>query len=442
MGGGEPFFATPTFELNTASGDARSILIVSLDTTRADRLGIYGGRAETPTLEALGGTVYDQAMTHFPETCLSHWAMLSGVMPELHGNTPGNRGSLYTGPTLAEIAQKHDYATGAIIGGVTLTDATCGLSRGFDHYDDDFELDRADMRRPGADVTKAATDWLALREPDGHFFLFVHYFDAHFPYTPPVPWDTKYDPDYAGSLGGTDADLDPFRSGEREPAKRDLEHILALYDGELSELDAIIAPLLAAVDEDTIVVVTADHGESFEHGYFFNHKDGMWDSVLHVPLVIRAPGLEAARVSEQVGLIDVTPTVLTLAGLPTDERMQGADLTTSSSRPCHYARTDPWRPGSGAKQFAWRTSDWKVIDQATSEQHSDVLAYDLVGDPDEENAVTAPAGPCSEKDYDAWIGELKEFQVAAPAPPGMSVEECRRLEKLGYLDAGTCDKSQ
>ncbi len=412
-----------------------NILIVSLDTVRADRLGIYGGRAETPNLEALGGRVYEQAMTHFPETCLSHWAMFSGVAPELHGNAPGNRGSLWTGPTVAEIAQKEGYTTKAVIGGVTLTDASCGFARGFDDFDDDFELDRADMRRPGKQVTEAALAWLDERQEGERWMLFVHYFDAHFPYTPPAPWDSKYDPDYDGGLGGTDADLDPFRSGEREPARRDLEHVLALYDGELSELDAIIAPLLSGVPEDTVVVVTSDHGESFEHGYWFNHRDGLWDSVLRVPLVIRAPGLGEERFEEQVGLVDVAPTVLSLAGLPTDARMQGADTSRAPSRPCHYARTDPWRPGD--KQFAWRTNEWKVIDQGV-----DVLAYDLVGDAAEETAVTAPAGPCSQEDYEAWIDPLREHQTTAPPPPGMSPEECRRLEKLGYLEPGTCGASR
>jgi len=436
-GGGEPFHATPTFELGESGGEQRNILVVSLDTVRADRLSVYGGRAETPALEALGGTRYTQAMTHWPETCLSHWAMLSGVAPELHGNTPGNRGSIYTGPTVAEIAQRQGYDTAAIIGGVTLTDESCGFSRGFEVFDDDFELDRSDMRRPGKEVTDAALYWLGERPDDTSWMLFVHYFDAHFPYTPPSPWDDKYDPDYAGTLSGTDADLDVYRNGERDPAPRDLEHILALYDGELSELDAIVAPLLSAVPEDTVVVVTSDHGESFGHGYWFNHRDGMWDSVLHVPLIIRAPDLPPGEVGEQVGLVDVAPTVLSLAGLPLDERMQGADLSAGSSRPCHYARTDPWRPDQAPKQFAWRTAEWKVITGGP-----DTLAYDLVGDPEEGTSVTAPGGPCAQADYEAWLEPLAEHQTSAPGAPEMTPEECRRLQKLGYLDPGACDKSQ
>jgi arylsulfatase A-like enzyme len=110
-------------------------VIISLDTTRADRLGVYGGRAETPTLTgfAQSGARFDAAFTHFPETCPAHWSMMSGVPPELHGNVAGNRGSLYTGPTFAEIAQRHGYATGAFIGGATPSRRELRLLPGLRH---------------------------------------------------------------------------------------------------------------------------------------------------------------------------------------------------------------------------------------------------------------------------------------------------------------------
>ena len=175
-------------------------------------------------------------------------------------------------------------------------------------------------------MTNRAVRWIQKAKQNNRpYFAFVHYFDAHFPYTPPSPWDTAYDPNYTGNINGTDTVLAPYRDGKKEPSARDVEHVLALYDGEISALDATIAPLLNVWIKIRLVAITSDHGESFEHGYYFNHRAGLWDSVMHIPLVIRGPGVDAQTVIErQVGLIDVTPTLLTLAGLRSDSRMQGS----------------------------------------------------------------------------------------------------------------------
>ncbi len=435
--GGGTFHATPTFELEGEGAQTpRPIIVISLDTVRADRLGVYGGRAQTPTLSALAGegARFDQAISHFPETCLSHWSMLSGVLPEVHGNVPAHGGSRYSGPTLAEVAQRSGMSTGAFIGGITLTDASCGLARGFETYDDQFAIDPTDMRRPADDVTAAAVAWMQAQS--GPYLAFVHYFDAHFPYTPPAPWDTRYDPDYTGSISGSDADLRPYRDGGRVPAQRDLEHILALYDGELSDLDARIAPVLAAAPADAVVVVTADHGESFEHDYYFNHRAGLWDGVLHVPLIVRAPGVSPQVRPEQIGLIDVLPTVSALAGLPVDARVQGRSFAAALQgdggieRERVVAITDPWMP---QPQIAARTQDAKVI-----HQEDRTLVYDLTTDPAEED----PAGdvPAELEDfrdeYRAEVTALEGDQVAAPEQRLVDDEERQRLEALGYLAPG------
>ena len=185
---------------------------------------------------------------------------MDGVPPEAHGNAPGARGSETTVPTVAEIARKHGYRTGAFIGGVTLTDQACGFGRGFDPMDDTFRVDPRDMKRPASEVSARAARW--IREQQGPYVAFVHYFDAHFPYTPKAPWDTRYDPDYRGALDGSDAVLRPYRDGHATPSPRDVQHIAALYQGELSELDGHLAPVLEAAGPEAVILVTADHGES------------------------------------------------------------------------------------------------------------------------------------------------------------------------------------
>ncbi|MCK6525486.1 sulfatase [Myxococcota bacterium] len=434
----KPHILKPTFELvGQPSETLRSVVIISLDTTRADRLAVYGGRAETPNLTAFtqAGARFDAAFTHFPETCPAHWSMMSGVPPELHGNVGANRGSLYTGPTIAEIAKQGGYATAAFIGGVTLQDVSCGFSRGFDNFDDRFDVDTDDMRRPAAEVTAAATTWMSAQT--GPFFAFVHYFDAHFPYTPTAPWDTRYDPDYTGTLDGRDRSLDPYRRGDTTPSPRDVEHILALYDGELSELDASLKPLLAAIPADAVVIITADHGESFEHDYYFNHRGALWDPVIRVPLLVRAPGVPAgAVVTEQVGLIDVAPTALQLAGLPLDGRMMGRDLTAltrgeGEGRAVIVSNTDPWM--SDAQESA-RGGGLKRLEKGGA-----VAVYDLSADPGEQRPLTGrdDALAAERAAYEAQVTPLKVHQGAPPANAIQhSPEERAQLEALGYIPAG------
>ena len=426
------FTVQPYFQWQgTAEKETKSIVLISLDTVRADRLSVYGGRAETPNLQKLvdEGSICMQAVTHFPETALSHWSMMSGVLPLVHGNVPGNGGSLYKGPTLAEITKEHGYQTAAFIGGVTLTDSASGLSRGFDIYDDQFSFSHEDMSRKGAEVTNRAVRWIQKQQQEKkNYFAFVHYFDAHFPYTPPAPWDTKYDPSYTGTIDGSDKTLAPYRDGKKEPSQRDIEHVLALYDGEISALDATIAPLLAMLDKDTIVAVTSDHGESFEHGYYFNHRAGLWDSVMHIPLMIRAPKISPQTVvKRQVGLMDLTPTLLSLAGLRSDARMQGSSIFSEPTREVYVAHTDPWMP---KPQFAARTLDWKWI-----EREEGNLIYHLAQDKEEKMALTElPSVLSSAKTDTATLLEaLSVHQEKSPRPREISEEECARLQLLGYV---------
>jgi arylsulfatase A-like enzyme len=414
-----------------------SVILISLDTVRADRLGAYGGRAQTPNLTRFAheGARFEAAIANFPETALSHWSMMTGALPEVHGNVPGTGDSRFSGPTLAERLQGAGYATGAFIGGETLTDKSTGLSRGFGHYDDAYPWDRDDLKRPGDQVVAAAQRWMAAQQ--GPYFAFIHLFDAHFPYTPAPPWDTRYDPDYAGQLTGSDADLRPYRDGGKTPSAEDLAHILALYDGELSELDAIIGPVLQAAGPDTVVIVTADHGESFSHGYWFNHRDGLWDGVVRVPWLVRGPGVKAGtEVRSPVELVDIAPTVLGLLGLEPLEQIHGLDRsgvlrgTTGApvSRPAHSI-TDPLRP---RPQLSVRTGAAKVLIQADSG-----VSFDLRRDPAEAEptALSTTVVQAARQTYERRVAPVRaRWQGPERAPLQRSDQEQQRLQSLGYVD--------
>ena len=434
----EPFHATVAFDWVDESlnvENSKSIIWISLDTVHAKRMSIYGGPAQVPNLNAFTyrAVQFNEAISHFPETALSHWTMMSSVLPEVHGNVPANGGSIYTGPTLADIAKFKQYATGGFIGGVTMTDQASGFGRSFDVYDDQFTFSFEDMSRDGTEVTERTKAWIQ-QQKGSKYFAFAHYFDAHFPYT---PTKNLYDPEYTGVIDGTDAVLRPYRDGQKKPSARDVEHVLALYDAEITELDAKIAPLLELADENTIVVVTSDHGESFSHDYYFNHRAGLWDEVTHVPLLIGGGGIkEKILVDPQIGLIDVLPTVLDMAGLPKDKRFMGvsrqdliADITIPSSD-IVYSITDPWMP---SPQFASRTQNHKWIHGLKEE-----LVYNLHQDPSEQvSLVEIPSVLKDSKDvYRSLIDSYTQWQTQSPRKRQISDAECQRLMALGYTTCG------
>jgi arylsulfatase A-like enzyme len=422
-----------------------NVLIISLDTVSAEHLSVYGGRAKTPNLEAMAqaGTTFDAAISHFPETALSHWSMLTGVLPAVHGNVPAHGDSRYTGPTLAERLKAVGYSTAAFIGGETLTKRSTGLDRGFAVYDDRYPWDRKDLKRPGRQVVAAAGAWMQEQgRDDKPFFAFVHLFDAHFPYTPAPPWDEAYATGYTGTLTGSDADLRAFRDGDKTPTQAELAHVEALYDGEISELDEIIAPLLnSETAGQTIVVVTSDHGESFGHDYWFNHRGGLWDEITRVPLVIRGPGVPSGeRRTGVVGLVDLTPTLLDLLGLEPLDHVHGVALGPTlsgaeSGDRVAFSITDPWRPDP---QFAARTSAHKLI--APSENGmptaADQQRFDLRTDPAELNAAAVlperfeSLGGVYQAKLQAVMARSQGVKPQTREPDAGEIE---RLKALGYV---------
>lgn len=391
--------------VGTKSEDPKSILIISWDTVRHDMSGVD----LNPGIRALQaqGTTFTKAMTHFPETGISHWSMMTGVLPEVHGNVPGSGGSRYRGPTLAEIAKKMDYSTAAFIGGITLTDQATGMGRGFDVYDDQWDWMRKDVR-PGAELVERASSWMrSQKEP---FFAFVHFFEAHHPYEPKQGFEQE------------------VQSGPRAP---DVEREVANYKGEIAYLDSLLPTLLEAAGEDTVVVLTSDHGESFEHDYLYNHRESLWESTLHIPMVIRGPGLEPGSRSDRlVGLTDVLPTVLELAGLPAESKIHGQSmLDESSTRDFVFAMTDPW--SGGKKMFAVRGDPQKALWGAADE----VLAFDLSTDAQEVSPLdSVPEALLEAKEaYNQLIAQSRAIQHPELPSRFRADEELRQLESLGYV---------
>jgi arylsulfatase A-like enzyme len=421
----------PTFDLGPAPAGrpARSIVLVSLDTVGAPFLALHGGPARLPTLEGLAadGVAFDAAITHQPETCAAHWAMMTGVPPLAHGDVVKVRGSALSVPTLAEVATRHGYAAGAFYGGFTVTDEACGLGRGFTHQVDRVPRDHHAPFRPGADVVADALAWMSAQS--GPTFTFIHLFDAHFPYTPSAAAAARFATGYRGTLDGSDGALDPFRHGHRRPTAEEVAHVRGLYLAEIEELEPLLARIAAAAGPDAIVAITADHGESFGHNHWFNHKDSLWDEVLRVPLVLHGPGVpRGQRVAAPVGLTDLAPTLLSLAGLPVDRRVAGRDLAAvwagGAGRDAVLSHTDAFRPAVG---WSRRSAAAKEIHQGGA-----ALRFDLVADPAE--ARSLPAGPLGSIEAEIRAEAAGWAPAGAVPEGGARAGSDQLLEVLGYVE--------
>jgi arylsulfatase len=309
-----------------------SVLLVTIDTLRADALGAYGARpSPSPSLDALAAesTLYERAYSPLPMTRPAHFSMFTSRYPREHGVLNNKLSLPDEEETLAEVFREAGYRTAAFVA-VALLSRRSGAGQGFE------VLEPPARRQRRADgVVDDALAWLRKIEPSDPFFAWVHLFDPHQPYEQAVP-----------GLGDVDAGMlrtmpslewpDFYRVAEENGGdipRPVFEHALALYRSEVAYVDREVGRLLAGLRalrdlDDVIVVVTADHGECFEDGVFFEHSDCLLEGALHVPLVVRYPAgfAPGARVAEVVSHIDIGPTVLRAAGLPVPEQFAGLPL--------------------------------------------------------------------------------------------------------------------
>ena len=320
-----------------------NVLLLVMDTTRGDRVSVNGyARPTTPHLAELAktGVTFRDAWAPCCWTAPSHASLFTGLRPEHHGLTEGNRRYLDPGAvTLAERFQGKGWQTGCFTNNPNLSPAW-GLVQGFDHVEAFWE--KPDRPYPWAPQThRRALQWaLDARAKGDPFFLFVNDMEPHLPYTPPPETAKRFLRETA-----TEAELAEARAfdfplnvgfllGRTPVPPRKTALLSDLYDAEIAEVDAALPILLeglksAGLLDDTIVVITSDHGESLGEHRRFGHQFGMWRQTLHVPLVIRYPGrFDGGRAADDlVRLEDVPPTLLELCGLDPLANIDGASLT-------------------------------------------------------------------------------------------------------------------
>ena len=426
------------------------LVLITVDTLRAGNLHCYGYPLTiSPTVDALAdrGLRFETCLAHASSTAPALASLLTGVYPSEAG-VMDNAFPLHESmDTLAEALGRRGYRTAAFVSNFNLR-KRMGFFHGFDHYDaelDDREVNRATVRERTADrTTEAARAWLdAEAGKDGRpFFLWVHYQDPHGPYTPPetlLP-DAENYAAFDRELPLRDDNIGDFGIPAYQALedRRDEAFYRARYDGEIAYLDGYLANLLEALDrpqwKDRLAVIfTADHGESMgEHGFWFSHEQDLHDELIRVPLIVTAPDLAPARITERACHIDLFPTVLALAGERDLSGYRGVNLLDASARKTTrglYAETN--HRVTRRVQRSLVLGPFKLIRSPLGE--ADPKLYDISKDPGETNNLYAERPEVAE----AMMKRLLEHErIARSGKQGVkqafSEEDERILEALGY----------
>ena len=436
------------------------IILISIDSLRPDHIGCYGYKRDTtPYIDQLAaeGVRFNNAMSTTSWTLPAHAALFTGLYDSAHGLVDKALKLADAHVTLAEVFRDAGYQTSGFYGGPFLH-PTFGLHQGFMSYyscmtttadDADINAIRGSSHVASHhDITGPRTlerfgNWLATAD-DRPMFVFLHMWDVHYDYIPPKHYVDRFDPDYQGSVRAENFMWN--QSITRDMPARDLEHVIALYDGEIRFTDDILKQILDKLDEAgrferALIVVTADHGEEFfEHGGK-GHMRTLFDELVRVPLIVRWPGqLSAGQViSDQVCLIDVMPTLLSLAGVSPPRQIQGRDLS-----PLLHGTNLPPVPALLELYFGKREAQALRTNEYKAYVHNRVPGfYDLSLDPGELHNRAVVAGQFNPKFQEAMtrirslIGQNQVVNeqggLKAVRPSGLSEQMIQQLKSLGYI---------
>ncbi|MEM6705984.1 MAG: sulfatase-like hydrolase/transferase [Acidobacteriota bacterium] len=399
-----------------------NVLLLTVDTLRADRVSAYGSRVSTPNLDRLAaeGVLFTSASTTVPFTLPAHTSIMTGLYPPSHGVRENVGYTVSDEHTmLAQRLRDLGRDTAGFVSAFVL-DARWGIARGFDHYFDDFDLggeqspNLGAVQRPGSETIAAFDEWLDERSSStSPFFAWVHLYDPHDPYTPPEPYRSQY------------------------PG--------APYDAEVAYTDALVGELLDGIAErglagNTVIVMTSDHGEGLgEHGESF-HGLLIYDSTVRVPLIVRFPGgaLSGLQVTEAVSHVDLLPTILRLVEADVPEGLHGEPLTTPIMRA--LKESDPIERAVYAESFYPLSHyGWSALRSLRSAAHKYIEApspelFDLVDDPGESSSLYSDEDPTSRQLARALRSLTEEIEgEQASSDADLDERTLAHLRALGYV---------
>jgi len=402
---------------------AKHVVLVTIDTLRADRLGVYGSEdVETPNLDAIAdaGAIASTAVVHTPLTRPSHTSLFTGRLPPEHGIRDNISPTLSAElPVLAEMLRDVGFRTAAFVSSVVLSSQS-GLDRGFDLYSDDFEGGDDDARflntvqKSGDKTLEEASAWLSDQRASGRLFSWIHLYDPHDPYEPPEPYRSRYaDRLYDGEVAWTD-------------------ELIGRLDDTLRELE---------LSEDTLLVITSDHGESLgEHGEP-GHGFFIYDATLKVPLIFRGPGVEpGTRLLHTVRSVDLPRTILELVGVQPDDGLAASGRSVAAAL---GGEVEPAEAPTYAESlvplihFGWsdlrsvREGGWKYIEAPSPE------LYNIDDDPDEQENLVSTRAATAARMRDQLAAFLEDERDSTEASgEAVPAELLEQLGALGYLGPG------
>lgn len=430
------------------------ILLITVDTLRADHLSLYGyPRPTSPNLERWfeQGAIFERAYATEASTSPSVTSLLTGKLPQEHGVRLFFQ-LLPEGTLLIPDLLPEAYQTAAVVSNMVLTDEAMGMASHFDHFDDRVdqqESARTMFERNGRGTTDAALRWLSLeRAPERPLFLWVHYIDPHGPYRPPADWPLEFTHE-----GERQVPLSRIPLYGRLEGITDGLTYVDRYDAEIAFVDAEIDRLLegygrvADVDQ-ALILMTSDHGESMmEHERWFAHTYHVYEEIAHVPLLLRGPGVEAGRRTQLVSGIDVAPTLLRFAGVEPPASWAGIDLRSEAPSPAE--RTvfiEASRKDYQFRAAMWGEEKWLARVDGQGRQIASRVHYDLRSDPEELDPQPWPGpSPASAQLLelirdDPDPGGIPEqfrqgIRLSAPkVAPNLSDAQLEALRKLGYAE--------
>lgn len=444
----------PAPEAPVAAVSRPNILLISIDSLRPDHLGISGyARDTSPNIDQLArdGAVFSNAVSSSSWTLPAHATLLTALPPSHHRVIRPADALSPAVVSLAEVLQVEGYSTAGFVSGPFVR-ALHGFGQGFDVYDETASADgnlASHKGRTSPVLFERFRDWLTAQgeERDRPFFAFLHMWDVHYDFDPPPPYDSMFDPGYEGDISGENFELGAHIHAGMDP--RDLEHVIALYDGEIRYTDEYVGKIVdllreQGVYENTIIVLTSDHGEEFfEHGSK-GHGKNLYDETIRVPMIFAAPNLipPGQAIQEQVRLADIAPTILGLGGIPsppafgrTAGASRGVDLSRSLLRKAPMpagliAHSSLQRRASSA-----RGQEGKVIH---TRGRPVIEFYDLRVDPGELEDLGGMTPLPNPGDSLVQAGEnhrlatwqLKSFRESAK----VTREHADKLRALGYIE--------
>lgn len=437
---GNPFLIKP----QDKGKEKLNVIIYLVDTLRADHLGCYGNpEIQTPHIDrfASQGVLFEKAYSQASWTKPSTATLLTSTYPSYHGAITREDGLTNRVTTIAESLRDEGYLTAGFINNPNIV-SDFGFHQGFDSY---IEIYQQLKQRPlyAHHMNQLILPWLE-ENANMPFFLYIHTVDPHDPYNPPPPFDTMYDKNYQGSIHGSSRTLCDIDEGKIKVTPRDIQHLEALYDGEITLNDEAFGELIEKLKElqlynRTLVLFTSDHGEEFYEHQGVKHGDTLYEEQIHIPIIIRDPFHfpSEQRIGSMVGTIDIMPTILRLLNISVPAECEGKSLIPLIKDEKNFFIDNLFfeEDLDGIIIQAIRRKQWKLIFYPKTNK---LVLFNLEKDAEEKHDMATEYPELASSLYEEmkhWHQKQieKRTGLLRPKVQKLSEETIKQLRALGYL---------